>query len=275
MAELTPEMIAQGIFLDSTGMPTLPDGTPALPENRGGGLLEAIAQQGRGGPLLGELPAGITQDMANAASLADGSMSIGTGYLPPTQTELLFDPYSYGVGPPYGGFAGRVDTNPNPVDPPIWTGDSGGPLGTEPPATMPEGALNWEGGSGPINWQDFHTPKNLTAAGGFWTMEDVFGMDMPGIFQRGSQAPSTNNWRLIPGGRPGMIMRNGQIINTRSGSMYGPQGFDFGMQSDQIAPRWRSGEGMGVPAAYATSPTGWQMTGWPGASAFTYRGATE
>ena len=41
MAELTPEMIAQGIFLDSTGMPTLPDGTPV--QNRGG-LIEAIQQ---------------------------------------------------------------------------------------------------------------------------------------------------------------------------------------------------------------------------------------
>lgn len=41
------------------------------------------------------------------------------------------------------------------------------------------------------------------------------GGNVPPVFQMGSNAPSTNNWRLLGMG-PGWVMRNGQLINTQT-----------------------------------------------------------
>lgn len=191
----------------------------------------------------------------------------GSQYTPPTQESaggLLSaieeqvqppEPAFIGLGPPYTESA-RPYSGPPPLDPGIWTEAAG---------TAPEpGQLRYEGGVAmPVNWQEYK--GNTSTGGGFFTMDQIFANGgLPDVFQSGSGMPSTNNWRLIPGGRPGLVMRNGRIIDTNDPEgMYGPHGMgEFG--GGYLNPRWRSGSGLGVPAAYASGSIAGTVFGWPG-----------
>lgn len=166
-------------------------------------------------------------------------------------------PQSYGIGPPYTESA-KDYSGPAPLDPGVWNDMYMGPEAYAP------GQLRYEGGVGmPVNWQEYK--GNTSTGGGFFTLAELYGQNLPGIFQSGSHMPSTNNWRLIPGGRPGMVMRNGNIINTQGQSMYGPRSDSYVMGDAELTnPRWRSGAGVGMPVAYANSTIGWGISGWPG-----------
>lgn len=70
-----------------------------------------------------------------------------------------------------------------------------------------------QGSGGPSFGYAGLTPRGSS---GDWKQEWAATMPRtPSIFQRGSNLPSTNNWRLLGMG-PGWIMRNGQLINAAS-----------------------------------------------------------
>ena len=147
--------------------------------------------------------------------------------------QQVQEPAFIGIGPPYTESA-RPYSGPPPLDPGIWT---------EAMGTAPEpGDLRYEGGVAmPVNWQDYNT-GNTSTGGGFFTLDQIFARGgMREAFQSGSGTPSTNNWRLIPGGRPGMIMRNGQIIDTNElewdvWAIWLPQ---HGRESAPLEQRWQ------------------------------------
>ena len=131
------------------------------------------------------------------------------------------------------------------------------------PEAYAPGQLRYEGGVPmPVNWQDFK--GNASTGGGFFTLAELYGQNLPGVFQAGSGMPSTNNWRLLPGGQPGFVMRNGRIIDVNDAEgMYGPYGRgEFGGRYGN--PRWRSGSALGVPAAHAFGSIAGTIFGWPG-----------
>jgi hypothetical protein len=244
-----------GLPLDRGGAPPPeppPDPAP-IPQIPSSGPSEI--SQSRGGvppDPWADLP--WTQAEANAASMADGSLSYapGTGYYPPTATELLQEPKFFDFGPPYG--ASDEGHGDNPMSPDYYLpGMEGGPQ---------PGQLDFSQGSGiPTNWEDFK--GNSSTGGGFYTIAESRGADLPMRYQSGSMSPSTNNFRLLgPGARPGMIVRNGHIINLRdTNGMYGP----FGAPSmGWNPPHWNSGAGVGLPVAYSPSPVSWAISGWPG-----------
>jgi hypothetical protein len=121
--------------------------------------------------------------------------------------------------------------------------------------------------------QGYNIPSDQ---GGFFTAEDLFrqsGRDVPQIGTFQSNAPSTNNWRLLGMG-PGWIMRNGQLIDTNAnGTRWGgpasftPSGGNSGEQSMPArGTALGAGVGFGVPnmlQAGLGQPTGY---GWPGAA---------
>jgi hypothetical protein len=180
----------------------------------------------------------------------------------------LMGPQFFGFGPNYGDVGGLY-TGGAPLAPDIWMGEGadltvrgGGPPS---PGGAPPGSLNYSGGNGiPDNWKNFDN-NNITTGGGFFTMDERFGEKLPFSFQAGSSMPSTNNWRLLPPNyrRPGFIMRNGQIINTNSPTMYGPLG-SGSLGDEGTAPGWRSGAAAGYPSAYSPGGTGYAVWGWPG-----------
>ena len=231
--DLTQRMIDAGAtFFDQSGIPTRPDGTPALYENRPEGVLEAIRRGGAG------------SDPSNVDSA-----------------------YGYGFGPGYTPTARDYPSDRTPLAPPIWTGASSGPMtsaGVPEQSGLPPGALDYSSGAPwPTNWQDF-VSGDRSSGGGFFTAADWFGGAdrIPGAFTLDANLPSTNNWRLIPGGRPGMIVRNGFLIDMLdANSMFGPQGLG---SMGYSPPGWRSGAGAGVPVAYAASPVSANVLGWPG-----------
>jgi hypothetical protein len=128
-------------------------------------------------------------------------------------------------------------------------------------------------------------PKNLdygqgyqlpSDKGGFFNVEDLFrqlGHDVPRIGTARSNAPSTNNWRLLGMG-PGWIMRNGNMINTNAAEtrfganlgnvlgggnsgeqhMWGAGGTALGTGAAMGVPNLVQ-RGLGFPISY----------GWPGA----------
>jgi hypothetical protein len=139
--------------------------------------------------------------------------------------------------------------------------------------------------------------------GGFFTIQDVFnqsgtptqvpgmgpqrpggpsantvtqrlgGVALPSIATFNAQMPSTNNWRLLGMG-PGWIMRNGQLIDTRSSGVrwggpagYTPSGGNSGEQSmPAIGTGLGTGVGYGVPNKLQAG-LGQPVTyGWPGAA---------
>jgi hypothetical protein len=188
-----------------------------------------------------------SQEEINAASMADGSLSYapGTGYYPPTQAELLF--------------SRPLQEGPPPLDPGIWT--DAGPGHTEE-GPLPGQLVFEQGMAIPTNWKDYDT-GNTKSGGGFFSLgrlAEARGLPGPEGFGGG---PSTNNWRLLPPEyrHPNFIMRDGNIINTRSPTNYGPHGEAFSM--DWYGGRWRRG-GIGGPVAYAPFSTSPNITGWPG-----------
>ena len=121
--------------------------------------------------------------------------------------------------------------------------------------------------------------------GGFFNVEDLYrklGRDIPRIGTHASNAPSTNNWRLLGMG-PGWIMRNGQLIDTNSAgtAQGGPAGWSSGgglsaehFISGRGTTALGGGAGYGVPNMIqggAGHPVSW---GWPGAAQWNSIGAT-
>ena len=97
--------------------------------------------------------------------------------------------------------------------------------------------------------QGYNIPSDQ---GGFFNIEDVYrqmGRDIPRIGTYNSNAPSTNNWRLLGMG-PGWIMRNGSLIDTNaSGTRWGgPAGWTptGGLTGEQSMPGRGTALGAGV-----------------------------
>jgi hypothetical protein len=222
---------AGATFLDANGVPTRPDGTPVQQFSRGGGLMEEMAKPAN--PLSQPGPPQIME----------------------ANTE---NPLGYAFGPGYA--PSNLDSvDPTPLAPTIWN------MGQEAPPDNATEYLDYShGDSAPANWKDYKSTDRSTA-GGFFTAGELFGANLPMAFQSGSDLPSTNNWRLLPMGKPGYIMRNGQIINLNSDTMWGPHG-EPGMDGFVLpgGSRWRSGAGAGVPAAYAVGSVAGNIIGWPG-----------
>jgi hypothetical protein len=223
MPELAQWMIDGGAtFFDAAGNPTRPDGTPV--------------QQG----LLGELA-------TQAAPRAQPG--------PPQNLEINTEnPLGYAFGPGYA--PSNLDSvDSTPLAPTIWN------LGQEAPPDNATQYLDYSHGDPfPANWEDYKSTDRSTA-GGFFTAGELYGADLPGQFGRGRDAPSTNNWRLLPTGKPGYIMRNGNIINLNSTQLYGPYGPV--PTNQEGSPPWKSGINAGSPVAHAWGH-GNQMIGWPG-----------
>jgi hypothetical protein len=175
---------------------------------------------------------------------------------PPQNLEINTEnPLGYAFGPGYAP-SNFDSVDSTPLAPTIWN------LGQDAPPDEATQYLDYSHGDPfPANWEDYKSTDRSTA-GGFFTAGELFGADLPAQFQSGSEMPSTNNWRLLPTGKPGYIMRNGQIINLNSTQMWGPAGEPYSM--DWYGGRWRSGAGAGVPAAYAAGPTAPNIVGWPG-----------
>jgi hypothetical protein len=225
-------MQAAGVFLDSTGIPTLPDGTPYLPENRAMLQFPTVEQQ--------------NQQVANA--VAQGYLSQNAEYQNQLAEnrgilDVLGTTLGYGLGPPY-----------TPSD----KAYSGTPM---------EANADWDAGGFPTNWQDYSS-NNISTGGGFFAFDELYhgiGQEVPWAFQSGSNMPSTNNYRLLPPEyrKPNYIMRNGQIIDMNAESNYGPFGRgEFG--GGYANPSWRSGAAVGMPVAWAQGPAGYGISGWPG-----------
>jgi hypothetical protein len=185
-----------------------------------------------------------------AEQLQQGPNAVAAGLSQNSQgiLDVMADPLAYGLGPPYAE-SPRPYNGPPPMEAqPDWNYDSGFPS----------------------NWHDFNS-NNTTTGGGFFNMEELFHNQRrapPQPFTAGSNLPSTNNWRLLPPDfrNPRYIMRNGFIIDTQGGTMYGPWGTSDNMGED--SPAWRSGAGVGMPSAYARSPIDNAISGWPGAFGF-------
>lgn len=229
MPELTQRMIDAGAtFFDQNGIPTRPDGTPALEENQGrGGLIDAM--QAIVNPVNPRVQSELQQQAFEAA----------TGESVNVENSLGF-----GYGPPY---------TPSPQDYPE----------NRTPMTLPEGLSLGFGETGTGNWEDYHTPQDRSSGGGFFTAYDLFGQEVPWMFQTGASSPSTNNYRLLPVGyrTPDYVMRNGFIINRRD---LRPPGF---LQSN--VDSFIKGEGMGYPSGIESGRSGSPGYGWPGAQQWT------
>jgi hypothetical protein len=111
--------------------------------------------------------------------------------------------------------------------------------------------------------------------GGFFRVDDLyknFPSGVPRAAAAGSGGLSTNNWRLLGQG-PGWIMRNGQMIDTQSGSVgWGyPRGAypSGGISAEQTMPWYPlplgGGSSMGVPNLLASGAAP-SSAGWPGAT---------
>ena len=116
--------------------------------------------------------------------------------------------------------------------------------------------------------QGYNIPSDQ---GGFFNIEDVYrqmGRDIPRIGTYNSNAPSTNNWRLLGMG-PGWIMRNGELINTLAGQVKGG-GSSFSDMGTGITAEHgmgvRMGSNLGTGASHGT-PNQWgDSFYWPGAA---------
>lgn len=235
MAELTPEMQAAGIFLDANGIPTLPDGSPALRQNQ---PPSDIPQGDTSAPLLAEIARQAAASNVGAAEPAPDTQTVNGEVFGP-------DPLAYNFGPYYGESAQNYPENRVP--------------------NMGMG-MDWEQ---PGSWEQFHNPRDRSTGGGFFTAQDVFGADkVPNAFQEGAASPSTNNWRLLPPpyNSPRYIMRNGRIIDLRATDMHGPPVPAEGFGNNYGGPLWNTGAGagLGFPAAYNRGYT--NFAGWPGTS---------
>lgn len=194
---------------------------------------------------LAQGPNAIAQGLLSQNTEYQNSLAEQRGIL-----DVLGTTQGYSLGPPYTA-SDQPYNGPPPMEAqPDWNYDSGYPG----------------------DWHDFSS-NNTSTGGGFFNMEELFHSQrraVPQAFTAGSNMPSTNNWRLLPPEfrAPRYIMRNGQIIDTQGGTMYGPYG-SGGMGDSPISnPSWRSGAGAGYPVAYAQSPISWAISGWPGASGF-------
>ena len=112
--------------------------------------------------------------------------------------------------------------------------------------------------------------------GGFFRMSDLYQNYPSGVPQAASLSQgglSTNNWRLLGQG-PGYIMRNGQLIDTRSGggAWGGPAGWtpnmgNTGEQSQQaVGIALGTGTPYGVPNMHQAGLGFPVSIGWPGAA---------
>jgi hypothetical protein len=191
---------------------------------------------------------------------------------PPQTEQLNFDnPLGYAFGPILGRDAPYLPSNLDypehltPLAPTIWL------MGQEAP---PDGATQYldyhHGDQYPANWKDYKSTDRSTG-GGFFTAGELFGENLPAQFGRGRDLPSTNNWRLLPLGTPGYIMRNGEIINLNSTQLYGP--FGPVPTNQEGGPPWKSGVQSGSPAAWAWGHNN-QAIGWPGQLGAYYRDTT-
>ncbi len=172
--------------------------------------------------------------------------------------KLATQPQTYGLGPFYNNIGGAYQ-GPDPLAPPVWTGDEAGG-GASPP-----GALDFSSGDvAPVNWQDYN-PGNTSTGGGFFTEDQLSAAQgqsiVPPSFQSGSNMPSTNNWRLLGGQyrQPNYIMRNGNVINLNHPWLRHP--FGQHLQSYVSGASDRNPSAMG-PAS--SREYNWTATGWPG-----------
>lgn len=251
------DMLGGGVFLDQNGIPTLPDGTPALEQNRGpapyapstpapppgpDGLLAQLAAQGTATQMV---PAFLAREQdhyvdSSGNNLIGAPDENGMAAMAINPDGTPASPQFFGQGPPYN--------------------DSSLPYTGGAPMTYNDTGANHDSGV-PSDWEQYK--GNATTGGGFFTLDDVYasqGKDLPTAFQSGSNMPSTNNWRLLPVDyrRPNYIMRNGRIIDLNSGEMRGSSVYGGG---------WSSGASMGFPSAYPVgNPSGNNMAfvGWPG-----------
>lgn len=195
-------------------------------------------------PEVNPTPEQQNQQVAANMAAALQSQNAEQGILDTMQTMV------YGLGPPYS-------ESPRPY------------AGPEPMEAQPD----WNYDSGfPGNWHDYSS--NNTTGGGFFNIDELYhaqGRAVPDIFQSGSNLPSTNNYRLLPPDyrQPRYIMRNGQIIDLNSDTIYGPYGHgETGGRYEN--PRWRSGSGLRVPGAHAFGSIAGTVFGWPGALQYGY-----
>jgi hypothetical protein len=211
-----------------------------------------------------------------------GAMGVGGGgggraFSPPQELAGYFDQYG----------------NPRIDDPRQVAADAGVSPGQLASGFFPRyGKDQWG--------QGYEYPSDK---GGFFKVEDLYGLtgtpglapakgpQRPGgpganmqVVREGAQAvphigtlgmssPSTNNWRLLGMG-PGWIMRNGFLINTRSGggrwggpAGWAPTGGNTGEQSmPAAATSLGAGQAYGVPNMLQAG-LGQPVTyGWPGAT---------
>ena len=242
MPELTPELLALGATGFSGDIPIGPDGTPVLRQNQA--APEPVPQ---GNPVLEQI---IAQQGLVAGEAPGGGPSASP------------DPIGYGYGPFYAASSQDYPENRTPLAPPVWNLGMGG----EPPP----GAMNWEE---PGSWEKFHTPKDQSTGGGFYTADDVFTGQIPLNYQQGAASPSTNNYRLLPPpyNTPQYIMRNGYIIDrfaSGAGGLRGPGSAEAGSWIMQhTSPFWSMGSSVttGWPAGVSYGH-GLSFAGWPGAS---------
>jgi len=229
MPELTQRMIDAGAtFFDSNGIPTRPDGTPALEENQGG-LLQAIA--GPEQPLSGEVGATVPG---------------GAFYEDPMA-------FKYNGQEPTGGYPPIF--GPNAPDAGWFTLDDYYRM-TNPRPPIPEGydqfnpSNNYDQMTGVVN-PEFEAYDTWKPTG------------VPQRFQAGSNQLSTNDWRLLPPAlrSPDNVMINGRTINRDNiaGSLrkgqYGEPPFNG----------YQSGAGLGYPTAWTTNYAGGNTVfGYPG-----------
>lgn len=278
MAELTPEMQANGIFQDAAGNLMWPDGTPAL---GGSGLLGAI----------GAMPDSNATEASGAMSFNHGTgdvPALGAGYTSQNIVEQfgkapsgdLEQPFWSDVTP--GGDTTGVQTIyhwNNAPDPRVdeWYAEHP----ADPSVT----------GQDPVSWmtQMLHEIPDAgkgTSMGQAGTLHrqaiNTFlknggdpaeaGNQHATFYGGGEDNPSTDNWRLLPPpyNQPGYAMRNGIVINTRSPSFAAgyPDGFmgrvnDAGQNSPVTgvySPH--TGPYAGYPASYGFRGMNY---GWPGA----------
>jgi hypothetical protein len=239
------------------------------------GIMEMM---GRGGapppeepPPTPAAPVGPDEMLARLAA-AGGSTEMVPAILEPNGKFYVDDSGNGLIGAPdANGMAARpVDANGGPWAPQFY--GIGPPYNESPapytggPPMNPGEAMNFSGGTPmPDNWQDFK--GNTSSGGGFFTFADFFGnqgKQVPDGLLSGAGMASTNNYRLLPPDfrKPNFVMRNGQIIDLNSTTMWGPNGEPYSM--DWYGGRWRNGSGAGVPAAYAAGPTAPNIVGWPG-----------
>ncbi len=259
MAELTPEMQANGIFQDASGNLVWPDGTPA---QGGSGILGAIGA--------------MSSPDTTAAAAGPLSFQHGTGDIP-----------ALGEGYTSQNIVEQFGNAPSgDLEQPFWSDVT--PAGD---TTGVQTIYRWNNAPDPRvdAWYAEH-PTDATGPGVIVQMEQML-QDIPNAGQGsslgraapgsrfnpqftggGADKPSTNNWRLLPYpyNQPGYILRNGIVINTL-GSSYKegyPEGF-HGRLSDsgQNSPVTgvyspHLGPTNGYPASYGFRGSNY---GWPGA----------